>query len=247
MYRLLAGTAGALAIVAGLMVPGVPFEHSSQGGPSVVAAAHTQHSNSLDTVSSAIPSTANPAVTDVAQSTARSRAAGTKAVSSSIATSDCDGCSGQSTAFQVVYFDGAGAALADNTAAAWSNCTSCVASAVSVQLVVARRAQPVTVNNRAVALNVNCTECGTTSAAIQFVIAGGSHRDLSAQAEKMIAQIQAQLADRLASSARSSTQKAQGPMAKGLVNDAASRLAAIILSDVGSTIARRLVDVHVGG
>jgi hypothetical protein len=63
----------------------------------------------------------------------------------------------------------------------------------------------------------------------------------------MIAQIQAQLADRLASSARSSTQKAKGPMAKGLVNDAASRLAAIILSDVGSTIARRSVDVHVGG
>ena len=246
MYRLLAGTAGALAIVAGLMVPGVPLEHSPQGGSIAVAVGHAHRSISLDTASSAIPSASNPAVTDVAQATTRSRAAGAKAISSSIATSDCDGCSGQSTAFQVVYFDGSGAALADNTAAAWSSCAGCASSAVSVQLVVARRAQPMTVNNRAVALNVNCTECGTTSAAIQFLIAGGSHRDLSAQAKNMISQIQAQLADRLASSARSGAQRAQGPKAKALVDDAASRLAAIILSDVGSTITRRSVDVQVG-
>ena len=129
MYRLLAGTAGALAIVAGLMVPGVPLEHSPQGGSIAVAVGHAHHSNSLDTASSAIPSAANPAVTDVAQATTRSRAAGAKAISSSIATSDCDGCSGQSTAFQVVYFDGSGAALADNTAAAWSSCAGCASSA----------------------------------------------------------------------------------------------------------------------
>jgi hypothetical protein len=244
MYRKLIGAAGALAVVAGLIVPGSWFAYSHDDGSSV-AHAQTRHSSTLDTASSAIPSAANPSVTDVAQSTARSRAAGAKAISSSTATSDCDGCAGQATAFQVVYFDGAGA-VADNTAAAWSSCTDCASSAVSVQLVVAQRAQSITVNNRAVALNANCTQCQTTSAAIEFVITGGSHRDLSAQAKDMIAQIQAQLADRLAPPARSDRPKLQGPTAKALVDDAASRLAAIILSDTGSTMTRRLIDVQVG-
>ncbi|HEY9471733.1 MAG TPA: hypothetical protein VIQ76_19170 [Propionibacteriaceae bacterium] len=244
MYRSLASAAGVLAIVAGLVVPGALFQQSSREG--VMPPGQARHSYSLDTASSAIPSAADPAVTDIAQSTARSRATGAKAVSSSVATSNCDGCAGQSTVFQVVYFDGAGTATADNTAAAWSSCTGCVSSAVSVQLVVARRAQPLTANNRAVALNANCTQCKTTSAAIQFVIAGGSHRDLSAQATNMIAQIQKQLADRLSSSARSGGQRLQGPEAKAQVDDAAGRLAAIILSDIGSTITSRSVDVQVG-
>jgi hypothetical protein len=244
MYRSWAGAAGVIALVAGLVVPGALFAQSPHEG--VMPPGQARHSDSLDTASSAIPSTANPAVTDIAQSTARSRVAGAKAVSSSVATSNCDGCAGQSTVFQVVYFNGTGAANADNTAAAWSSCADCVSSAVSVQLVVARRAQPLTVNNRAVALNTNCTQCKTTSAAIQFVIAGGSHRDLSAQATNMIAEIQKQLADRLTSSARSGGQRLRGPEAKAQVEDAAGRLAAIILSDIGSAITGRSVDVHVG-
>ena len=244
MYRAIAGAAGVLAIVAGLMVPGVPFEHSSRDG--VNALTQARHSSSLDTASSAIPSAAKPAVTDVAQSTARSRVTGAKAVSSSVAMSNCAGCAGQSTVFQVVYFDGTGAANADNTAAAWSSCTDCASSAVSVQLVVARRSQPLTVNNRAVALNVNCLQCITTAAAIQFVIAGGSHRDLSTHARDMIAQIQKQLADRLVSSAGSGSQRLRAPDAKTQVDSAAGALGAIILSDIGSTITGRSIDVQVG-
>lgn len=246
MFRSIASAAGVVAMVAGLVVPGAVFEQSSRVGAGAMPPGQPRHSFSLDTASSAIPSTADPAVTDIAQSTARSRAAGAKAVSSSVATSNCDSCSGQSTVFQIVYFDGAGTAKADNTAAAWSSCSDCMSSAVSVQLVVARRAQPLTVNNRAVALNANCTRCTTTAAAIQFVIAGGTRHDLSAQATTMIAQIQKQLADRLTSPARSGAQRLQAPEAKSQVDDAAGRLAAIILSDIGATITARSIDVQVG-
>lgn len=246
MYRFVIGSAGALALVIGVMLPGVSPGHPPQDWSSPRAGVQERQSSSLDTASSAIPSAALPTVTDSALSTARSRSGGAKAVASSVATSNCDGCAGRSTVFQVVYFDGAGGAAADNTAAAWSSCTGCASSAVSVQLVVARRAQPLTVNNRAMALNVSCVQCTTTSAAIQFVIAGGLRRDLSSTAKGLIDQIQTQLADRLASSAQPGADRLRGPDAKTLADDTANRLAAIILSDVGATVTQRSIEVDVG-
>ncbi|WP_125610270.1 hypothetical protein [Specibacter cremeus] len=201
--------------------------------------------SSLDAASSAIPSTANPTVGDNAVATARTSSSAAKAVASSVATSNCDGCSGTSTTFQVVYFTGT-AATGDNTAAAWSSCTGCTSSAVSVQLVVARRAQPLTVNNRALALNSGCVDCNTSAAAIQFVIAGGSYRELSSQAKALISEIQAELADRLQQPAKNSQRRMAAPEAKALVDDTAARLSKIIVSAVGGAAVQRNVDVQVG-
>ena len=246
MYRFVVGAVSVLAVVGGVILPGALPGSPTRDGPGLQVGAQERPSSGLDTASSAIPTSAIPTVSDSAQWTVRSRSVGAKAVASSVATSNCDGCAGRSTVFQVVYFDGAGAAAADNTAAAWSSCSGCASSAVSVQLVLARRAQPLALNNRAVALNVNCVQCTTTSAAIQFVIAGGSRRDLSSQAKALIAQIQTQLSDRLAPAAKSGGAPLRGQDAKGLVEDTASRLAAIILSDVGATLTKRSIDVQVG-
>ena len=62
----------------------------------------------------------------------------------------------------------------------------------------------------------------------------------------MIAQIQKQLADRLVSSAGSGSQRLRAPDAKTQVDSAAGALGAIILSDIGSTITGRSIDVQVG-
>lgn len=245
MYRFVVGAVSVLAVVGGVILPGALPGSPTLDGHSLQVGAQERGSSDLDTASSAIPTSATPTVTDSAQWTARSRSVGAKAVASSVATSNCDGCAGRSTVFQVVYFDGSGAA-ADNTAAAWSSCSGCASSAVSVQLVVARRAQPLTVNNRAVALNVNCVQCTTTSAAIQFVIVGGLRRDLSSQAKALIAQIQTQLSDRLAPAPKSGGARLREQDAKGTVDDTASRLAAIILSDTGATLTKRSIDVQVG-
>ncbi len=207
---------------------------------------HDRRSTSLDTASSAIPTGSNVSVKDSAEDTVRTRTEGQKAVASSIATSNCAGCDGQSTVFQVVYFDGTGGVAADNSAAAWSSCAGCSSSAVSVQLVVARHAQLVTVNNRALALNVSCERCTTTAAAIQFVISGGTRRDLSAQARKLISQIQELLADRLANSAQPDARRLTAPEAKKLADESASKLEQIILSDVGAASVQRTIDVQVG-
>lgn len=244
MYKLVVGVASTVALVIGVMLPGAISGQSHGSRPQ--DRDHERQSSSLDTASAAIPSEAIPAVTDSAQSTAQTRSNDAKAVASSIATSNCDGCSAQSTVFQVVYFRGSGGAAADNTSAAWSSCAGCTSSAVSVQLVIARQAQPLILNNRALAVNANCVECTTTSAAIQFVIAGGNRRDLSAQAKAMIAEIQTQLADRLAPDASSGDPQLRSPEAKSLVDDTADRLAAIILSDIGATLTQSSIDVQVG-
>lgn len=235
-----------LILVAGMLLIGPatggvnPADASAQGFHPEI-----HRSSSLDTASTAIPTAGQPTVADSAQSTVRTSSSTNKAASVSMATSNCDGCSGVATTFQVVYFDGRKAS-ADNSAAAWSSCAGCASSAVSVQLVVARKATQLTVNNRALALNVNCTECTTTSAAIQFVISGGTRRDLSTQAKDMITQIQAELGQRLQTTPRNQGLQRSAPQAKSLTDDTAARLAQIILKDVGAASVQRNVDVQSG-
>ena len=49
----------------------------------------------------------------------------------------CDGCDATSTALQVLYVGYARRAALDNTAVAWAqDCTTCTATALSVQVVV---------------------------------------------------------------------------------------------------------------
>ncbi len=244
--KLVKSVFGVIILAGGMLLVGPatggvsPADASAQG-----MHLNTHRSSSLDTASTAIPTAGQPTVEDSAQSTVRTASSTNKAASVSMATSNCDGCSGVATTFQVVYFDGK-KVNADNSAAAWSSCVGCSSSAVSVQLVVARRAAALTVNNRALALNVECTECTTTSAAIQFVISGGTRRDLSAQAKDMITQIQAELGQRLQSTPHSQGLQRSAPQAKSLADDTAARLAQIILKDVGAASVQRHVDVQSG-
>ena len=246
-HKVWTGTLGVLVLVAATLVSGVgPAPAASTvTGRSSLSHFKPRYSNNLDAAAAAMPTLANPVVADNAAVTARTRSADAKAVASSTATSNCDGCNATSTVFQVADFRGNGAA-ADNTAAAWSSCVGCASSAVSVQLVIARDAVPLVVNNRALALNVECEECITTAAAIQFVIVGGTRRELSKQAKALIAEIQAELADRLAPPASSQARALPAPEAKVAVDDTAARLAQIILSDVGATSVQRNIDVSTG-
>ncbi|WP_434616992.1 hypothetical protein [Arthrobacter sp. A5] len=244
--KFITSTFSVFVLISGmLLVGGVTGDVAAADASPDRSHRETRRSNSLDTASSAIPTAAQPAVTDDAQSTVRTGSSTGKAAAVAVATSNCEGCSGSSTAFQVVYFDG-DTATADNSAAAWSSCPSCTSSAVSVQLVVARKASQLIVNNRALALNVSCTSCTTTSAAIQFVITGGTRRELSAQAKTMITQIQTELADRLRAAPHPQGLQRSAPQAKGLTDDTAERLAQIILKDVGAATVQRNVDVQAG-
>lgn len=244
LSRSLIHTAGVIALatttVLASVAAGIPAGSGRSPG-------HDDRSRSLDTVASAIPTPADPTATDTAEAAMHTAKAGSKAVASAVATSNCDGCDASATTFQVVYLDGRGDAAADNTAAAWSSCTGCRASAVSVQLVVARRAEALTVNNRALALNVACTGCVTSAAAIQFVIAGGSRRELSEQARALIDEIRAELADRLAGSPRATERRSTAPSAEALAAETADRLEDVIVSALGPASVRRHVDVQVAG
>lgn len=232
--KVLVNAVGAFALVAAAVLPAVAPGHAAMGGGS----------SRLETAAAAIPTAANPVVTDTAQGAGRITVSPGKAVTSSVATSNCDGCDAQSTALQVVYFDGGSSASADNTATAWSSCVGCASSAVSVQLVVARSAVPITVNNRALALSAVCAGCTTTSAAIQFVIAGDTKRQLSEQAKVLISRIQAELADRMSQSVPGRPQ--QKAQAGTLATETATKLERVIITDMGAASVKRLIDVQVG-
>ena len=167
-----------------------------------------------------------------------------KGVSSAVATSDCDGCAGTSTAFQVVYFDAADAAgAADNSAVAWTSCVDCSSSAVSVQLLIVRDPARLAVNNRALAVNVACDACATSATAIQFVLAGGPKRELTNRSRDLISQ---QLAERLSGSSADSRLRDEST-AYGLADETARQLEQVILSDLGGTTVQRSIDVQVAG
>lgn len=200
----------------------------------------------IDAAAAAIPSADTPTVMDHTVETERTGRAGVKAVASAVATSDCDGCDGRATVLQVVHVNGRNDAAADNSAAAWSSCVGCASSAVSVQVVVARDPAVLTANNRALALNVACDGCTTTAAAIQFVVTGENRRDLTAQARELIAQLEAQLADRLSNTARPEARRLDGVTAERLVEDTAQELERIIGSEIGGTV-QRSIDVQVAG
>ena len=79
----------------------------------------------LDAASTAIPTAAQSSVQTQAKSLIRARASNTKATAVAAASTDCDGCSGEATTLQIVYFDGSGPVSADNVANAISQCSGC--------------------------------------------------------------------------------------------------------------------------
>lgn len=203
----------------------------------------------LDAASTAIPTKAQPTVASTAKSLLRAGASNTKATAVAAVSTECDGCSGSATTLQVVYFDGAGTVSADNVANAVSQCPGCTAGAssatVSVQVVIARRADQLVVNNRSFAANVDCVGCRTTACAVQFVLVGGSRKDLSAASKDLIGQLQDALAGKLAATAGQPSAQARSS-AESATASTADQLQAVLVKDTGSTTVQRKVDVQVG-
>lgn len=200
----------------------------------------------LDAASTAIPTAAQPTVRSQANSLIRAWSSNTKATAVAVASTNCDGCTGDATTLQVVYFDGFGPVLADNVAHAVSECTGCGSSAVSLQVVIARRADQLIVNNRSLALNLpGCDGCTTTASATQIVLVGGNRRDLSASAKDTIGQLQDVLAGRLATAADAPTAQAR-TTAEAEAASIADQIQAVLARDTGSTTVLRNIDVRVG-
>lgn len=202
---------------------------------------------SLDSLSSAQPSAAIPTVKNVSQNFLRTGSSTAKADAGATSSAICDGCNGEATTVQVVYFDGKrGTAAADNTASAWSTCADCSASAVSVQIVVSPYRQSINVNNRALAVNADCVSCSTSAAALQFVLSGGKRRDLSAAAKDLVSQIKAELAGRLETAAKTADPGMARMAAEATVTEVANRIEQIIVADIGAGSVDRSVDVKLG-
>ncbi len=207
----------------------------------------------LDAASTAIPTPARPSVDTTTKSLLRAGASNTKATAVAAAASDCVGCTGRAGTLQVLYFDGSGAVSADNVANAVSQCPDCpadavagtVSIAVSVQVVLARRADQLVVNNRAFSVNVACNGCTARAEAYQFVLAGGSRRDLSAPSKDKIGQLQDQLAAQLQATAGQAAPQAR-ISADQATSSFADQLEQILVKDTGSTVVQRNVDVQVG-
>lgn len=203
----------------------------------------------LDAASTAIPTAAQSSVQTQAKSLIRARASNTKATAVAAASTNCGGCSGEATTLQIVYFDGSGPVTADNVANAISQCPNCsppvTASAVSIQVVIARKADQLVVNNRAFALNLQCDGCQTSSTALQFVLVGGSRRDLSAAAKDLIGQLQDVLAGKVATAAQAPQAQARAS-AEAATTSIADQLQAVLVKDTGSTTVQRTIDVQVG-
>lgn len=137
----------------------------------------------LDLVSSAQPTSAEPAVGDVAFDESRVRGPEVKVDAVATTSATCDGCTGDSTTLQVLYLPRSDRARLDNTATAWTQgCTACTGTALSVQVVVLR-GRPVAVpNNRALAVTAGCVGCGAAAAAFQLVVVADRARALSPEA-----------------------------------------------------------------
>lgn len=145
------------------------------------AAYRTPTTGSLDLLSSAHATSAQPSVSEAAFDVARTRSADTEADTAALASSACDACVTESTALHVVYAARARRARLDNVADAWAQgCARCASSALSVQVVVLR-GRPVAVpHNRAVALNAVCDTCRTSALAFQVVLVSDDATPLGA-------------------------------------------------------------------
>jgi len=104
------GLTVSLTFAASLLQPVAPSDATS--------ASSGRWNANLDAATSAIPTPAQPSVIDQNANLLRVRQSNAKVTASAAATANCDGCQGQATTLQVVYFDGRGPKNADNVATA---------------------------------------------------------------------------------------------------------------------------------
>lgn len=168
----LRSAAPSVVIAAALLVAGL--QYASPG------ADNDPEARDLDLLTSAQPTTAQPAVDDVALGDVATRARDVKADAAATTSADCDGCYGISAALQVVYATRARQARLDNSAVAWTQaCDGCTAAALSAQVVVLPSWSQALPNNRAMAVTAACTGCRAASVAFQVVVVADRGRRLS--------------------------------------------------------------------
>ena len=215
-----------------------------QGSAATPSAGGPLSRGDVDAASSALPTSADPTVSDRTTNIARTGQPGAHATAVSTASTNCDGCHGDAFTFQVIYLDGTGGKTADNVATAWSQCTGCSSAAISVQVVVARNLNQVTVNNRALALNVACTKCITRSAAVQFVLLGGPGHNLTTFNADKVAQLHQTLSDALWGAGP--TASTNQTCVRTNATPAADTLEAALVAETGATSARHTIDIQTG-
>lgn len=91
----------------------------------------------------------------------------------------CEGCTADARALHIVFLDWGSGGIVNNVAAAWSRCSGCRSSALSVQVVVVRGRLGIEAHNRALAVNADCEGCVAASAAFQIVVVGDERPQLS--------------------------------------------------------------------
>jgi hypothetical protein len=197
---------GAAALAAAVAVVGLVSASSE---------ADSQHGR-LDLTSIAIPTAVQPQVHDTAFDLEHLRGPRVDVDTSAAATSDCDGCAAVATTLAIVYADGRSGGRFDNVATAWNTCADCSATTVSVQVVVLRKAGPVTVNNRALALNAACESCHANAAAYQLVVVSRHGRALGRADVARLQSWVAEQAEQLATPAPRMSLRSSAPAAKPL-------------------------------
>lgn len=141
----------------------------------------------ISVVSSAQPSDADPAVTDEAYRAGWTQQRDVDTDTVATASAGCDGCRGTARTVQVLDVGRARRVHADNVATAWSSCSGCGSDVVSVQVLLTRPATDLTVNNRALAVNVDCSGCDSTAAAYQVVVSTTRWVDVEALRDEVVA------------------------------------------------------------
>jgi hypothetical protein len=117
---------------------------------------------------------------------------------------------------------------------------------VSVQVVFADDPALLTVNNRALALNVTCTGCTTSAAAIQLIFAGGNRPELSAQARNAIALLETELAGRL-SPGHLRSRQTPDTTPESSADQVAAQMEKVVAAEFGTVAVQRSVSVQVTG
>ncbi len=195
---------------------------------------HHDRNDGLDLTASALTGPDVPSAADDEYLVSRSEERRTQVDTTASASASCDDCTADSTALHIVYLDRATDATLDNVGVAWSQCSGCRSTALSVQVVVLRSARLLRANNRALAVNAACDGCVTAAAAFQLVVVGGRDRRLSSSERLELQQWVAQQAAALrgtALAARGFSRSAAPPAATGALD----QLEALVSADLGGT------------
>lgn len=131
----------------------------------------------IDLTATALPTGARPDVRDRAFKVRWSHVGVVQVDTTATGSANCDDCTAEAQALQVLYLHEPRASELNNVATAWTpECKNCRSRALSVQVAIVEGGPEVVANNRSVAANVACVNCATAAAAYQLVVVGAHDR-----------------------------------------------------------------------